>query len=627
MSKRAARGALESEDIGIALHAIQSWDSTTSQVVISATPVLYESLAADDLDCSALATVLSLRTLPLPALLSLRAWELQEELLLSMPQVDGHMPLATSLVYADLMHRLVSTRGGLGINAADSSDPWLTSELLRQLAENRWVESAHVAGQDRWSLTSLGTARVQLGLKVHSWMPLMELRDDVPHAEMSKFELLTILDRASFTCKCAASKSDKAHARRSPYTDGKGERIFWILAGWSYSDLQRNYLILLITAGDHKKAVPHLSSSPTYAKLLDPDWRPKKRARKEQVLVLVGDDDVWDVPTEEAPAGRAAKARSKKIAKRRPEAWESECSDLSRTSCRSSSKSSTSSSSSSSDGSDSSGTSSAASACSGKAPAPKAPASPLRRVNTKSAPVPPVPVPPAAPVPPARRPTRHSVVSTKDVTNREQFGKSFLTVRWSLTGLDGYQMTCTNPRHQGGTHKCTMEKSVKMAGSVTALRQLLKSWLLMGQGLATRDEHCSAPVKDALLAACRGGQLMSEEMLDTLAIVDWDAEVDVTMSEAAVVGGKVAAGPDILGGANAGVPAAVHAEMVTMAESGYLPKTTPKQRQRNLPTSCAAPEMFADALRYSYVHPNLPAPRGFGWRAGGGKFRLSPLGG
>ena len=165
---------------------------------------------------------------------------------------------------------------------------------------------------------------------------------------------------------------------------------------------------------------------------------------------------------------------------------------------------------------------------------------------------------------------------------------------------------------------------MKIAGSVAALRQIAKSWLLMGLGLPTRDEHCAATVKDALLVACRGGQLMSEEALDALAVADWDAEVDVSISEAAVLGGEVAAGQDILGGANAGVPAAVHAEIVAMAVAGYVPVTTPKQRQRNLPTSCAAPEMFADALHFSFVHPNLPAPQGFRWHAGGGKFRLAP---
>ena len=96
--------------------------------------------------------------------------------------------------------------------------------------------------------------------------------------EMSKYELLKRLNGMNFACKCAASKSDKELARRAPFMVGRGEPIFWIRASDTYTDLQRNYLLALAAANDHRKEVPHLSSAAVYATLVDPEWCPRKNS-------------------------------------------------------------------------------------------------------------------------------------------------------------------------------------------------------------------------------------------------------------------------------------------------------------------------------------------------------------
>ena len=94
---------MEADDIDIALHKIQMVDSATAQVAINATPGVYHFFAEHEVDCSSLAVVLSLRALPLDALQELRAWQIQEESMLSLPTGDGHAQLAASLAYGEVL--------------------------------------------------------------------------------------------------------------------------------------------------------------------------------------------------------------------------------------------------------------------------------------------------------------------------------------------------------------------------------------------------------------------------------------------------------------------------------------------------------------------------------------------
>ncbi|CAE7531912.1 unnamed protein product [Symbiodinium microadriaticum] len=88
--------------------------------------------------------------------------------------------------------------------------------------------------------------------------------------------------------------------------------------------------------------------------------------------------------------------------------------------------------------------------------------------------------------------------------------------------------------------------------------------------------------------------------------------------------------PELLGAANEGVPAAVHQEMQRLAEAGVLPITTPEQRARNRcsgGSEYGVPAAFADARRFSYVHPNFPPPTGYFWRCRGSEWTLCVKGG
>eukprot|EP00439_Symbiodinium_sp_Y106_P083526 s563_g23.t1 len=88
--------------------------------------------------------------------------------------------------------------------------------------------------------------------------------------------------------------------------------------------------------------------------------------------------------------------------------------------------------------------------------------------------------------------------------------------------------------------------------------------------------------------------------------------------------------PELLGTANDGVPAEVHQRMQRLAQAGVIPITTPDQRARirgSGGTEYGVPAAFANARRFSYVHPNLPPPTGYHWRCRGSEWTLCVKGG
>ena len=217
----------------------------------------------------------------------------------------------------------------------------------------------------------------------------------------------------------------------------------------------------------------------------------------------------------------------------------------------------------------------------------------------------------------------------RDRSNKEYFGSHFLTARWGISGLSGWQITCVNPRHRASLI-CSREMANSVSGSSDLTRHILKAWALMGQGLASRDDHCCPQLRSSLIAAGKSGLLFSDTELDALAIIDWESEVVVPFRPADSVGVTAvqADAPDILDGASDMVPPEIHAAMLEMARECALPRTTRTMRAINsLSGQYRCPEVFEQALQYGYIHPNFAHPNGFVWKASPGVFRLCPRGG
>jgi hypothetical protein len=78
------------------------------------------------------------------------------------------------------------------------------------------------------------------------------------------------------------------------------------------------------------------------------------------------------------------------------------------------------------------------------------------------------------------------------------------------------------------------------------------------------------------------------------------------------------------------VPEAVHNSMEALRRRGAIPRTSLEQRQKSKMTSGSSygvPPELVDALKWRYLHPDLPPPTGMKWICRGGKWSLAPLGG
>ena len=197
--------------------------------------------------------------------------------------------------------------------------------------------------------------------------------------------------------------------------------------------------------------------------------------------------------------------------------------------------------------------------------------------------------------------------------------------------------------------------------------RMLKYWVVLGKSVRTKELHknCWATVLEALSK----GAVPSMQELDRQAPTTWPrapspqaaseeegrqppamkrrreksappggsaahaAPLASSRSAAVPVGAAseaVADSQDPLGGRAAHVPAEVHERMLSLLVAGGVAKTTPAARSRAKLTSGSeygVPQELAEALRYSYIHPNLAPPVGYRWRAQPGGFKLVPSGG
>ena len=80
----------------------------------------------------------------------------------------------------------------------------------------------------------------------------------------------------------------------------------------------------------------------------------------------------------------------------------------------------------------------------------------------------------------------------------------------------GWQMTCTNPRHNSsgsnGPSKCTKTRAATKLGSDTVVL-MLKAWVLQGRAAMSKEEHVQ--MWDDIEAAAAAGTLPSEEAVES----------------------------------------------------------------------------------------------------------------
>eukprot|EP00971_Amphidinium_carterae_P181572 3602469-Amphidinium_carterae.1 len=152
-------------------------------------------------------------------------------------------------------------------------------------------------------------------------------------------------------------------------------------------------------------------------------------------------------------------------------------------------------------------------------------------------------------------------------------------------------------------------------------RCMLKAWIVFGSTVLERDDHMFQVWKLIKLMKDQGG-LPEEPLLDSNAPTAFDTVlregIDPDLPPSA--GTALPQTPHherLLGAAAPGVPASIHEQMRALVARGALPNTTTAARTRNKFTSgttYGVPPFYADARKFGYLHPNLPAPTGYHWR-------------
>ena len=451
-------------DWGVALLQVVKVLREDKKLHVSTTPVSMKSL----LQSETAQLVLCLQALPIDSLLDLHSWTVQADLVcdLSLPTADASNEAARLSLAEDLLAD--------GFFHLPGNDEFFQakSTLLDQMVADDLVATNESGG---FRLTAAGKNIITVA-SVLSGATRFELLRNCAVEEMDVVELLLTLHKAGWKHQSVHRK----HLPCSSYVVGTSERVWFHELG--KDSLNKDYLLLLLTAETHGQPVPHLQAASVYKSLLGQPSAPRRPAPGR--IVFMQDDDLFIDETVLQPLKkrRAAPRRAKALREldehglaadvalgpsdNAAEAIVDEAEldaellglaeelaaqaedpagpDVAESS--SSSSSSSRSSKSSNDSSDSSSSSSSSSKSSA-APAPK------------------------------RRPgfARNMHVS-------QAWGLCRLTPKSS-----SWQMSCGHPHHNDGQH-CTKTRSNNLGGEELALR-LLKAWALTGLDFDSKDSH------------------------------------------------------------------------------------------------------------------------------------------
>ena len=446
----------------------------------------------------------------------------------------------------------------------------------------------------------------------------------VPPLEMTKYELLVVLQAQGFVMRVVSQRKQKRRLRDGPgYTHGDEDKS-WYMEGGKLLLAKVNvwYLRALASAETLHKSVPHLAPSDVYHQLLDPDYVPKPPPRK---LHFQREGEHWAEAPPDPPRKRQRRARSMPVAVDEEDLAELHSGETGAEAAShhsgSDGEKQSSDSSSSGTSSDSESVSSSSSSDSSK------PAAATDQPTAK---------PHAATANPPALATQGSAATDKDSSLRTRstrsipYGQCYLTPRFKDGVLKSYQMTCAAPRHQDP--KCTKELSISVAGDEATCKSMLMAWILFGSTVNSRTHHMGECWRLITRMKKEDGlpPLSELEKQAPDDFVDYHEAQDITPSSLPPPRPHENVVP-MLGPAVAGVPDQYICKWRRFAAHGVIPVTTTAQRQRAVFTagsSYGVPAFLADARRYSYIHPNLPPPANYIWRVrGGGTWVLCARGG
>ena len=206
---------------------------------------------------------------------------------------------------------------------------------------------------------------------------------------------------------------------------------------------------------------------------------------------------------------------------------------------------------------------------------------------------------------------------------------------WAIAPIKGggWGATCGGHKNSWDGEKVTCKKMLTLGSGPNKLtdvecRTRVKLWLLAG--VSVDNSRNDARRAHVFGVNPRNLQLVTEADADAMAEAPMGSGAASSIAgptrknhlqSASAVGHFDAKAPD--------TPPDVVAELKPLI-GGVIPPTTIEQRRKHrltAGTSYGVPGMFRVALHAGYIHPDLPPPQGWVWRARPGRYILLPRGG
>ena len=625
---RVRKGKLCRTDLSVTVHRILRVKTSERRLLIGACPVNIDALVASETYVPGASLVLSLASLDLEALQSMRFFSLKEEValtaILDLSSLEGVPECATESVIDTVAQHLAFGKEIPGdVSAsADSVLEWLRSKDLLDGARLTKNASDKMLFEGWW---------VQRAGNVLNTDP------DVPVPERSRYQLMGDLEEAGWQFRIATKRKRLG----LPYKAAEESQKEWWLLAAKHADFSdativvRPYLMCLLLAAQHGREVPHAAQTQdVYWRIMDPEWEPKvRRVRRVQEY---RDDDEWAVDVVVQQPRRQKRKRAQRAPRVRDSSSEGgeepDPAPKSDSSSGSSSSSSSSTSPSAAKSSHASGQSGSSSSDTGNAEASEAPPQPKAKAKAKAR-------------------AKSSIERSGRLNqSRVPYGACWLTPRYDKGSGDlvGWFMLCTNPEHMKEGQRCSKECSAKRAGGdIDHAQRLLKAWVAFASESTTgKVEHY-----ECFEQILKMGDMLRDLDLDALAPTEWRGALNLDGGEASLSHSPaVSQRVSKKRGRSEDVPNAIHELAQSMWASGELRETTEDQRKRNRMTSGTdyrTPPRYTALLRHGYLGlilkllrttaqdthatnikgPNLPPPIGHRWLYCPGRWILAEKGG
>ena len=546
--------------LAVTVHTVLKVDAAKKEITLSTSPMNLASSTADSVPL-----VFNPLQQDLAQLESIRIWAPKDDQKLVFTFAAHYLRNLSEESRQEvpgLLSKLMDMPDGILLGKPTSKMQKLLDQLFRDsLLQETEIESESGACMRLLQLTPQGTLCVETCSVVQGGELLCRAPSgDSQPLDMTTYELILDMEQNGFRHR-ELSQSECRAKKKTPYK--WGDPLEWVTRE-NTSAVSHFYLVALLSAPDHGQPVPHFQPDNVYKKLLGLPCPERRLKNKSKAMVIVGESFCPEllVPEEEAAP---KKTRQRRGGQRKQLEGEDDVLELERdlkedeqgqmgisdtdgeefasceeapndpssSSCSKSGKSASHGSSNrSSSSSSSTGTSSSSS------DDDESQSGQLQRqdvkVNEKE---------PLAShdshgasakakmsvhekgdgkmdgVAKGKAQSKSGFPRTRGKYQAEDWGV-FKLIYFDRKGSTGYQLTCTNPKHNlPGQALCTKSRSNRFEGGSDICLRMLKQWALMGKDVESKQEHND--LWPSVLNSFVDGKVWSEDELDTQKVCSW----------------------------------------------------------------------------------------------------------